>query len=237
VAFVGGGGKTSLLLALGRELAAADKRVVGTTTTRMAAAEVKGAPAYGLLQDLAQLGERLDKTRFCLVVGGLGREKAQSVSPALPARLLSRDDVDVVLVEADGARQLPVKAPAAHEPVIPPETTLLVPVVGIDALSAPLQDVAHRPRLVAELTGCLPEETLSPQDVALLLTHPQGGLKSAPAAARIIPFINKVETEEQLAQAAQIARRVAAHPRITRVLIGAAKRDAPLRTVHEASQT
>lgn len=236
MAFVGGGGKTSLLFALGRELAAG-KRAVATTTTRMAAAEVKGAPAYCLLQDLAQLGEQLNKTRFCLVVGGLGREKAQSVPPALPARLLSRDDVDVVLVEADGARQLPVKAPAAHEPLIPPETTLLVPVVGIDALSAPLQDVAHRPRLVAELTGRRPEETLSPQDVALLLTHPKGGLKSAPAAARIVPFINKVETEEQLAQAAQIARRAAAHPRINRVLTGAAKADAPLRTVHEAPQT
>jgi probable selenium-dependent hydroxylase accessory protein YqeC len=37
-----------------------------------------------------------------------------------------------ILNEADGSRMRPFKAPAEHEPVIPEETTLVVPVVGAD---------------------------------------------------------------------------------------------------------
>lgn len=44
---------------------------------------------------------------------------------------------DFVLVEADGSRRLPVKAPAVYEPVIPPGTDLVVGVIGLDALAVP----------------------------------------------------------------------------------------------------
>jgi len=37
---------------------------------------------------------------------------------------------DVLLIEADGACRLPLKAPYDHEPVIPPDASLVVPVVG-----------------------------------------------------------------------------------------------------------
>ena len=47
----------------------------------------------------------------------------------------------------------PVKAPAAHEPVIPLEATLVVPVVGLDALEGPIDEVAHRPELVRRITN------------------------------------------------------------------------------------
>ena len=115
---------------------------------------------------------------------------------------------------------LPVKAPDAHEPVIPDETGLLVPVVGIDALSGPIREVAHRPERVSTITGLAPEETLTPEALAALLTSSQGGLKGAPQAARVAVLINKVESPSQLEAARRVARCILREPCVERVAMG-----------------
>ena len=40
---------------------------------------------------------------------------------------------DLILIEADGARMMPCKVPAAYEPVILPETDTVLGVLGLDA--------------------------------------------------------------------------------------------------------
>ena len=240
VAFVGGGGKTSLMFSLAEALPG---RVVTTTTTRIFAAQMKLAPAVCYANDLNQLGSALSRFGMALVVGGVGsgkdKEKAMGVLPELPGRLLARPDVDFVLVEADGSRMRPIKAPAAHEPVIPPGTTLVVPTMGIDALNGRIADIAHRPELVLSLLrrASSVNDRLTPQDAAILLTHPQGGLKGVPEQARVIPFINKVETAVQLTAARQIAhhilRRTQDAARIPQVVIGATQADNPVRELHK----
>ena len=88
----------------------------------------------------------------------------------------------------------PFKAPAGHEPVIPASTSLVVPVVGLDIVGQPLQpDTTHRAELVSQLSGTPLGETITTQTVAAVLAHPQGGLKNAPAGARLIPLLNKAE--------------------------------------------
>jgi probable selenium-dependent hydroxylase accessory protein YqeC len=73
--------------------------------------------------------------------------------------------VDVVLVEADGSRMRPFKVPADHEPPVPPQTTLLVPVVGITAVNQPIAAAAHRPERVVALAQTIPAsqpQTITP---------------------------------------------------------------------------
>ncbi|MCP5101477.1 MAG: putative selenium-dependent hydroxylase accessory protein YqeC, partial [Chloroflexi bacterium] len=148
VSIVGGGGKTTLLFALAKALPG---RVVITTTTRIFAAQMKLAPAvvtfqHGNAAKFDQLvGEALAQHGRLLITGAVIGDKAHGVPPDLPVQLLARADVDFVVVEADGSRMRPIKAPAAHEPVIPPESTHVIPVIGIDALDKPIVDVAHRP--------------------------------------------------------------------------------------------
>ncbi len=258
VAFVGGGGKTSLMFALARALGAG---VVTTTTTRIFAAQMKLAPAVCFLTaadvqqamadkssafsalsavgDLSHLDAFLAQFGTALVVGQVVGEKAFGVPPELPVQLLARPDVRHVLVEADGSRMRPIKAPAAHEPVIPPETTLVVPVVGMDALERPLHTVAHRAEQIAHILqqqyAITPDDTLTPDMVAALLTHPLGGLKGVPASARVIPTLNKVETPARLAAARHIARALLRTPhsafRIPQVVLSAAQTAQPIREV------
>ncbi len=218
VSIVGGGGKSSLLFALGRELPG---RVVMTTTTRIFAAQMSRAPRVCTLAE-AHWRDGLERfEESLLVVGAVEGDRAVGVPPELPGQLLAHPRVDWVVVEADGSRMRPVKAPGDHEPVIPAESSLLVPVVGIDALAGPIAQVAHRPERVCAITGLASGETLTEQALALLLTSPEGGLKGVPASARVALLINKVETQEQQ----QAARRVAAcalrEARVERVVMGA----------------
>jgi len=236
IAFVGGGGKTSLLFTLG---AALPGRRILTTTTRIFAAQMDRAQELIFATENTEENEKniraaLERSNICLVVGEVAGDKAVGVSPELPGRWLAHPDVDFVLVEADGSRMRPIKAPAEHEPVIPPETTLVVPVVGIDALDGRFSQVTHRPEIAAELLHwSVFSDQLSASDVARLIAHPQGGLKGVPAGARVVPFINKVETAVQLHAARQIAHQLLQTSRIERVIIGAMKLAQPVLEVHQ----
>jgi molybdenum cofactor cytidylyltransferase len=238
VAIVGGGGKSSLMFALGAQLSSP---VILTTTTRIFAAQMSLAvqtlifdPDQPEMASVEQIIAAAKMAGHCLVVGAVEGEKARGVPPELPAALQQRA-VMPVLVEADGSRMRPVKAPAAHEPVIPPGSSHVIPVIGIDALAGPLLTVAHRPELIARLLGIETlfggrDHQLTPADVAVLLAHPDGGAKNVPEGAQFIPFINKVETAPERHQAAQIAAYLLHEPRVARVVIG---RLQPEPMVHE----
>ncbi|WP_420629549.1 selenium cofactor biosynthesis protein YqeC [Candidatus Leptofilum sp.] len=236
IAFVGGGGKTSLLFALG---AALPGRRILTTTTRIFTVQMSQAQELifateGTEENEKKIGAALDRRGSCLVVGEVVGEKATGIPPQMADGWLARPDVDFVLVEADGSRMRPIKAPAPHEPVIPAKTTLVVPVVGIDALDGRFSQVTHRPEIAeALLQYSVIGNQLSVNDVARLIVHPQGGLKGVPDRARVVPFINKVETAAQLTAARQIAHQLLQTPRIERVVIGAVKSEKPVREVHQ----
>jgi len=204
-------------------------RVVMTTTPRIFAAQMKAAPA-SLIAGPADPAEWPELARYlaiygrCLVTGPLLGDKATGVAADLPGRLLARPDVDSVLVEADGSRMRPVKAPAGHEPVIPPESTVVVLAAGIDALDGPIEEVAHRPGLVAALTGLSEKDRLTPSTLARLLVDPAGGLKGTPDRARIIPLLNKVESDRQWTAARQTAQIILRNERVERVVLGALRR-------------
>jgi molybdenum cofactor cytidylyltransferase len=212
VALVGGGGKTSVMFRLARELTAHGLRVVTTTTTRIFVTEMAAAPFHLIAQDedalLAYLPRTLQQHGHVLIVGGIdvAQNKAYGIEPTLVERIVALPSVDAVIIEADGARMKPFKAPAQHEPVIPPCTTLVVPMAGIEAIGRPLDAASvHRPERIAALTGGAMGDPVTPEMVAAVLAHPQGGRRGVPPSARVVPLLNKVETGE-LATARQVAR-------------------------------
>ena len=145
---VGGGGKTTLLLRLANELHENGARVIVSTTTHIFPPE--GMPVF--------TGEFVKDVRAALETRGLVCLGVPSAEGKLAAPTLSVREMaslaDYVLLEADGAKRLPLKAPAAHEPVIPEGTALVIAVAGMDGVGrADPRGRAFRPALYAELLG------------------------------------------------------------------------------------
>ena len=238
VSFTGGGGKTTAMFCLAQELVGAGWQVVTTSTTRIFSTQTRLAPCHLRLDQLTylpfELAAALAVHRHVVVTGPT--DEIQDKAPGVPAatvEAMSRmAGVDAVLVEADGARMRPLKAPADHEPVVPACTTILAPVVGLDVLGQPLTEAhVHRPARVAALTGLGPGEPISPEIVARLLGHAQGGLKGRPTGARVTPLLNKLDllSAEQRGQVrARVAQRLLQQTAgISEVILGAVAAPVP----------
>ncbi|HKZ08489.1 MAG TPA: selenium cofactor biosynthesis protein YqeC [Methylomirabilota bacterium] len=224
VALVGGGGKTTAMFRLAREVAAAGGRVIITTTTHIFATQVGLAPAH-LLVDEAKpddLRAALEAHRQVLVTGPENPQNRRVAGLSLERfSELRRWCPDACVInEADGSRTLPFKAPAAHEPAIPAETTLVLPVVGADIFGKPLtEDRVHRPERVAMLSGAALGVAITPEIVARVLAHPEGGRKGVPPGARVCVLINKVASLPDPSPARETAERLLREPAIDAVLL------------------
>ena len=211
VALTGAGGKTTTLFALARALAAGDRRVVVTVTTHLGREQSGLAPHHLVWEGAGDAGSQLQTalaaSPIVLVTGPPveGGLRWGGMAAGWVAAAAATPGVDVVLVEADGARGLSFKAPAPHEPVVPPCTTLLVPVAAVDAIGRPLAEVAHRPEQVTRLAGPGMADPVTAALMATVLAHPQGGLKGRPAGARVRVLINKAEDRAGLAAGREIA--------------------------------
>ncbi|MDH3540578.1 MAG: selenium cofactor biosynthesis protein YqeC [Acidimicrobiia bacterium] len=216
VAFTGGGGKTTLLLELSRELAARGDRVLVTTTTRLGLDQTDGvAVAWSL--DPFQLESALDATGTLFVLSEGDDHKVRGYEPEIVDELFADTSASYVLVEADGSRGRPLKAPAEHEPVIPAAASIVVVVLGIDAIGRTFFEAAHRPAAAVALTGLAEHDRITAEAAAIILTHADGGLKGIPASARVVIALTKVGAGSEAA-AGEIERRVAGHRRVDRVV-------------------
>lgn len=213
VALVGAGGKSTILATLAQELA--DLRVIVTTTTRMAQDQVTEPTCWS--DDPAVVDAELAPGSPLFVATGRIPGKVIGVSPAAADRLFRETRADHVLVEADGARGMAIKAPAAHEPVIPSASTTVIVVVSIDAVGHPIAEVAHRHMLVGQLIGTHPDDLLTVEGAATVLLHPDGGLKGIPTGARVVMAAAMVTpTNSDAADA--LAALLVSDPRVERVV-------------------
>lgn len=210
VAFVGAGGKTTAMFLLSRELRAAGAKVVVTTTTKIlvpqespevrVVLEEREADLVGAVAAVMRRGQ--------LPVVGRATTSDGKLDGLVPDRvdeLARAPDVTHVLVEADGAARKPFKAPREGEPMIPASATIVVPVVGIDAIGRPLSEVAHRPERVMALTGLSADAPLEAWAIARVVVGPHGNARGAPSTARIVPLVNKADDPRLVAAARMLA--------------------------------
>jgi molybdenum cofactor cytidylyltransferase len=209
IALVGAGGKTTAVFLLAEEL----QPSIITTTTHLGEWQVKASYKHYILEESATMPEldssvgsgislytgKLEGKRF----GGLNGEqlkllKKQSTAYNLP-----------ILIEADGARQKPLKAPAEHEPVIPDVVDTVIVIAGLSGLGKPLsEEYVHRPDLFSQISGILPNDPITHDAVSRVLVNPLGGLKNIPPATRRIALLNQADTPELQAQGRKIAESI-----------------------------
>jgi molybdenum cofactor cytidylyltransferase len=195
IAFVGSGGKTTALFQLAREL---PPPAIITATTHLHVDQIILADSHAIVEwpeDLTGFERKLNGVR--LVSGPLDRDRISGLSADQISRLR---EICIahnlpMLIEADGSRQKPLKAPADHEPVIPEFVETVIVTAGLSGLGKPLTtEFVHRPDIFAHLSGIKKSAIISPEILVHVLTHPAGGLKNIPVGARRIALLNQADT-------------------------------------------
>ncbi|MGM0663152.1 MAG: selenium cofactor biosynthesis protein YqeC [Thermodesulfobacteriota bacterium] len=229
---VGGGGKTSLLLSLTRELNRAGYRVTATTTTKVWHGEAVDAGRLILTGDK----EWPDRLRRGLDSGNvifLGRRllptgKVDGIDPELADELFVSGETDFLIVEGDGAAGRPLKAPDPGEPVVPGSATRVVAMAGLEALGKPMgSDLVFRMERFRKITGAEPGAILSSRAISLLFGRPDGFFRGSPEGARLTAFLNKLDLAGDPGRAHDLALEIlqGALPRLSEVVLGSLLQD------------
>ncbi len=197
IAVVGAGGKTSLLRRLAGEAREEKKKVLVMTTTHMLRPS-----QYGIFS------EDYDKVKKALATEGLAvvgipaeNNKIKFLGGDFYERVCPL--ADLVLVEADGAKHYPVKVPAAHEPVIPANATMILSMAGLSAWGKPLKEVCFRAQEAQKLLQShLPQvqwgsAVLNGNILGCLLQYGYvEPLRAKYPYTLVVPVLNQADTEE-----------------------------------------
>lgn len=234
ISIVGGGGKTTLMERLAREILVRGETVLVTTTTRIMMPKCERPERVVIssqTREILRLAETLLSVsgRLTAASAFLPAEDKLVGFPAAQIGELEQGNLfDWILVEADGARHLPLKAPAPHEPVVPPCSRWVIAVVGLDAIGRPLTDEwVFRSRLFAEITGTELGAPITEESVAAALIHENGILKNCPISAIRYVFLNKAEIGDRRLMGRRIVHILQEKwsMRPERVIIGALERE------------
>ena len=163
IAVVGSGGKTTLIKKLAAQYRSQGRTVFVTTTTHMFIEEDT------LLTDDAETIIGILRETGYAMAGVPDGEKIKALSQETFAAVCAR--ADVVLVEADGSKRLPLKYPNASEPVIPEHTDEILVVCGLNAIGQKAKDVCHRLELVKECLGIENDTLITPEHIRTLVTE------------------------------------------------------------------
>lgn len=171
IAFIGGGGKTSLMNTLGKEFASHGYPTLLTTTTHIMKPDFLSDESYIENEDLGQLANiftNLKKNTLPLAALGIPEkvvnsnikwrspssdfcekiaEFSKKFSTKNPYKFLK------ILCEGDGSKRLPIKLPKDGEPVFFPKTDTVIGVIGLSCLGKPIKETLFRYELLPNLTS------------------------------------------------------------------------------------
>lgn len=231
VSFIGAGGKTSLMVSLGYELAEAGWRVLATTTTSIAAEQLALFPcALPVTTDPRAISQALTEKQFVLLYAEVTGGKVYGPGLEWARRVVDSVDSDILLVEADQADGLPFKAPLADEPQIPPGTSLVVAVASLRALGKRLhRDNIYNPGAMTAKYGFAANSPVKSPWLAQVLRDEELGLRGIPPSARVMVFLNHTPERGYVrGRARMIARLSLQSERIKAVALGSVRGAEPV---------
>src|ERR1051325_2724306 len=200
VAFIGAGGKTTAMFQLARALSKPEgtSPVIVTATSHLGVWQAEFADQHivteapGPLEDLEH-----GLKGVVLVTGEADSDRIKPINDHLLNWLREFCGYHSIplLIEADGARQKPLKAWKDYEPPIPSFVDLIVDVVGLIGLGKLLsEENVHRSEIFAKLSGLNIGEPITQESLVRVLKHAEGGLKNAPTTARRAVLLNQADT-------------------------------------------
>ena len=213
LALVGAGGKTTAMFQMAQEyLTRGVSSVLLTASTHLAVAQLEGADYLYEVKNsekLATLSDQLPPGKVLLIGPRAENDRVSGLTEAQldDARKLADVSQLPLLIEADGSRQRPLKAPADHEPPIPGWVDTVVVVAGLSGLGMPLTEQwVHRPENFSYISGLKPGARITLDSLTRVLTSEKGGLKNIPARARRVALLNQASSEDLKAVGANLAK-------------------------------
>ena len=208
ISIVGAGGKTSTMYDLAEELAAKGARVLITTSTHIAKPEQYETAVVPKLADL--------DVRMC--GGFILAAGKQAEGPNSTWKLAMPDDLgeeavmgqllaqfDVILIEADGSKRLPLKVPSEKEPVLIPQTGLVIACAGLTAGGKTFETTCFRFDSHGGWLHRNAEDVIGAEDMALILMDERGSRKGVGGRYYRV-LLNQADTEKEQKLAEETAR-------------------------------
>lgn len=211
ISLVGGGGKTTTMYQLADELAEQGRRVLVTTTTHI------GEPAAGqvlLIRHVSELHE--DSWQEKVLTAGIPvMDKMDEMAIHKLSMPEGLDDpkelerllcfADVILIEADGAKCKPLKVPRDGEPVILPQTGMVIACAGLSALGRTFEEACFRFENQGRWLARAASDRIAPEDAALILMDERGSRKMLGGRYYKI-ILNQADCEERVEGAKAVIR-------------------------------
>ncbi len=206
-AMVGAGGKTTTAFQLARQV---DGFAWVTTTAHMGTDQTHFADRHFVLESEADFTEKLFcQQKVTLLTGPYTRDdRLKSPDDRLLERMHEAADREnaSILIEADGSRSIPLKAPGEDEPPIPAWVTSVIVLVGLSGLGKPLSNgTVFRAERFAELSGLKMGEEITIEGVSRMLIHSLGGLKNIPAGTLKVVLFNQADQKALHEKAQNVA--------------------------------
>ena len=202
VSLVGGGGKSTLMYFLASTCAREGKKVLVTTTTNIF------QPDGGIYAGTAEEARKLWAAGKIAVIGTpmAGKGKLKMPEEALLKELIG--EADVSFIEADGSKHYPTKVPKDGEPVLIPESDLVIGVFGLSAIGKPLKKCCFRLERAMELLGVEEDHILTEKDAAEILSSPLGARKDV-GTRNYCVVLNQCDDGQRRRSGNEIAARLA----------------------------
>lgn len=212
ICLVGAGGKSTAMFRLARELSAEGKKVLATTTTAIYHPDREQYDQI-VISEKESMDLFDDRSSGITVFGrSLSHEgKLLGANPEFLDTVLLKGIFDYIIVEGDGSKGRPIKAPAGHEPVIPSLTTKVLGFIGLDSIGKCVcSKHVHRPELFCSISDCRVGDIIDTDMISKLIVHKAGLFKAVPATALKYVILNKADGERERLEAAELVQKLSA---------------------------
>lgn len=130
ISLTGGGGKTTFLILFSQYLRSRGKSVLMTTTTKLASPETFDYRFDRFFSSPRDMKERRVEKASADLFASKDEKTGKLISPGENLIMEAGEKYDVVLIEADGSKRLPLKIHTSRDPVIITGTTGVVSITG-----------------------------------------------------------------------------------------------------------
>ncbi|KPU27593.1 hypothetical protein TR13x_03395 [Caloranaerobacter sp. TR13] len=227
ICFVGAGGKTTTMFKLARELKGLGCKVLVTTTTAIFK-PIKEEYDNLIITNSLNLKDFDNINKGTVTV--LGREiskenKLLGLDKIFIEKLYNSKLFDHILVEADGSKRKPIKAPASYEPVLPCNATKVVGLIGLDCIGRKIyDDSVHRPEIFCQITGSNIGEIIDEEKIFKIVVSDNGIFKNTTQYCARYLILNKCDTDREKRCGINIVKKVISSKyKLSKILIGQMK--------------